>query len=73
MTEPVRLHKQEKTSYVNLLNNRVEAWVLSHATLCLFVLMALLLIGFVMVCFAICGASAVESGTMRNFMNGGYV
>ena len=31
----------------------------------------LCLIGFIAVCFYICGISAVESGAMRNFINGG--
>lgn len=33
----------------------------------------LCLIGFISVCFYICGISAVESGGMRNFINGGLV
>ena len=33
----------------------------------------LCLIGFVAVCFHICGISAVESGGMRNFVNGGFI
>ena len=31
----------------------------------------LCLIGFIAVCFHICGISATESGMMRNFINGG--
>ena len=33
----------------------------------------LCLIGFIGVCFYVCGISAVESGGMRNFVNGGYI
>ena len=33
----------------------------------------LCLIGFIAVCFSICGISAVESGGMRNFINGGLI
>lgn len=28
---------------------------------------------FIIVCFKFCGISAVESGTMRNFINGGVI
>lgn len=62
MSKPVRLHKQESDSWFNLLNY-IEAWVLSHATLCLTLFIGVLILLFVIVCFAICGASAVESGT----------
>ena len=63
---PVRLHKQPESKVSPFLNkamSMVEEWMLNHATLCLFVLMALLIALFVMLMFAICGVSAVESGT----------
>ena len=66
MSKPARLHKQEDNQFSPFLNKimaMVEAWVLSHATLCLFVLLALLMALFVTLMFAICGVSAVESGT----------
>ena len=63
MSKPVRLHKVDDSPFLDKFMTSIEAWVLSHATLCLFVLMALLIALFVMLCFAICGVSAVESGT----------
>ena len=62
--QPVRLGKVENQNHLcNHFFDIVEEWLLSHSTLCLFVLLALLCSLFVMVCFAICGVSAVESGT----------
>ena len=65
MKEPVRLAKQENNSHLryHFFSNRVEEWLLSHSTLCLTILLALLCSLFVLLCFAICGVSAVESGT----------
>ena len=62
---PVRLGKVDKNDFsiLNKLMAIVEAWILNHATLCLFVLLALLMALFVTLMFAICGVSAVESGT----------
>ena len=60
---PVRLAKQTNDSpFLNKLMGRIEEWVWEHTTLCLFVLMALLIALFVVLMFAICGVSAVESG-----------
>lgn len=67
MSKPARLAKQSDDNqfspFLNKFMTLVEEWLWNHATLCLFVLMALLIALFVMVCFAICGVSAVESGT----------
>ena len=71
---PVRLGKVEDNGYpYNYLLDRVEEWCYNHSTLCLIILLALLSAFFVMLCFAICGVSAVESGAMRNFVNRGLV
>ena len=74
MSEPARLYKKtDNVSPVNHIFDKIEAWILSHAPLllALFLIMGVAL--FIMLCFAICGISAVESGGMRNFVNGGYV
>jgi len=71
MSEPVRLHKREQKEdlkLTSLLMDKVEAWILNHAFLFLFVLMALLIALFVCVIYAMTGISAVESGGIRNFM-----
>jgi hypothetical protein len=78
MSKPVRLAKKEpKTndvySFFNNLTDIVEAWALSHALLCLIVLTSLLMALFVTVIFLMIGVSAVESGAMRNFVNGGLI
>ena len=74
-SKPARLHKVDNNDFsiLNKLMSMVEDWVLSHSLLCLFVLLAVLTSLFVMVCFAICGISATESGGMRNFVNGGIL
>ena len=64
---PVRLAKQTNNGYpYNYLLDRVEEWLLCHSTLCLFVLLALLTALFVMLCFAIIGVSATDSGIYCN-------
>ena len=67
MSKPARLHKVEETNHVSPFLNKfmtmVEEWAWNHATLLLFILMALLTALFVVLMFAICGVSAVESGT----------
>ena len=70
MREPVRLAKQENQSYsfYNSLMDKVEAWVLNHATLCLFVAMAFLIACFTVLIFAICGISTMESGAQYNHL-----
>lgn len=67
MREPVRLQKKEDIS------DKIEAWAYAHALLlfALFLIMGVVL--FIMLCFAVCGISSVESGGMRNFVNGGGI
>lgn len=71
MSQPARLHKKEaKVSPVIYLNEKMEAWVLSHATICLFVLLTVLLVLFVMLIYLLTGVSATESGvTYNQFQN----
>ena len=69
---PVRLNKVESNAddvilaLYHSLMGKVEAWVLSHAMLCLIVLMCLLMAIFVTVIFVITGVSATESGVQYN-------
>ena len=76
MSSPARLHRKEENSSVNkvsqfyrLVMDTIEAWVLSHAFLCLIIAMCLLMALFVTLIFAITGVSAVESGTYYNNLN----
>ena len=69
---PVRLEKVEKkaddvllTLYHSIMN-RVEAWVLSHAFLCLIILTCFLMAAFVVLIFLLTGVSATESGVQYN-------
>ena len=65
---PARLHKQEDTEndfYGNLINS-IEALAIRHATLLFILAIVLLLALFVTLIFALCGVSAVESGTVYN-------
>ena len=67
--QPVRLAKQtENNSYpfITRLMDKVEEWVLTHATLCLFVAMAFMIALFTVLLFAIVGVSATESGVQYN-------
>ena len=69
---PARLHKKEtQVSPVNHIFDKIEAWALSHAPLLLALFLIMGVVLFIILCFAICGISAVESGGMRNFINGG--
>ena len=79
---PVRLDKQpEKKHHFdtanffcnNDLKTKVEAWCIKHASPCMLISIIVFLLAFVVLCSALCGVSALESGGMRNFMNGGYL
>ena len=65
MSRPVRLDKQDNghNSFSFNLWCRIEAWAIAHATILipLFVIIGLFL--FIMLCYTLCGVSAVESGT----------
>ena len=73
MSSPARLHRKEENSSVNkvsqfyrLVMDTIEAWVLSHAFLCLIVAICLLMALFVTLIFAITGVSATDSGMQYN-------
>ena len=67
MNKPARLGKQVNQNHLyNHFFDRVEEWLLCHSTLCLFVLLAVLITLFVMLCWAICGVSATDSGLQYN-------
>jgi hypothetical protein len=73
MSSPARLHRKEENSSVNkvsqfyrLVMDTIEAWVLSHAFLCLIVTICLLMALFVVLIFAITGVSATDSGMQYN-------
>ena len=67
MNQPVRLHRKEENSSVSQkMVSRVEAWIYSHALLCLIVLTCLLMALFVTLIFIITGVSATESGMQYN-------
>ena len=70
MSKPVRLAKVEDTkttfNVTSLILDKIEAWVLSHAFLCLIVAMCLLMALFVTVIFVMTGVSATESGAVYN-------
>ena len=73
MSSPVRLHRKDNSSVKNkvshigrLVMDTIEAWVLSHAFLCLIIAMCLLMALFVTLIFAITGVSATDSGLQYN-------
>ena len=74
MSSPARLHRKEENSSVKnkvsqfyrLVMDTIEAWVLSHAFLCLIIAMCLLMALFVTLIFAITGVSATDSGMQYN-------
>ena len=75
--QPVRLHKVEPESNFNHFYNSmieyVEEWALTHSALLLIIAVSLLIALFVAMIFLLTGVSAVESGAMRNFVNGGQL
>ena len=67
---PARLGKEENNvSPLIICQQRIEAWVLSHATLCLAILLIALMIAFIALAYAICGVSATGD-TIYNGMGG---
>lgn len=67
---PVRLNKKStREDY----RREINYWVTRNFGIIAIIAIVFLLIVFLMVCFTIVGVSAVESGAMRNFLNGGYV
>ena len=64
MNQPVRLYKVETMS----LQDRLEQFVLDHATFFLGLAIVLLFALFVTLIVTMCGASATESGLQYNQM-----
>lgn len=60
--QPVRLAKKLTPE------EKVEAWTKAHAHILLPILIVMLILLCLGLCFALVGVSAVESGTMRNFL-----
>ena len=63
--EPVRLAKKDNnvSPFLNKIEMKLEDWVWRHAHILLPIFIMLGIILFVLLCYAICGVSAVESGT----------
>ena len=55
---PARLDKQDDVSPLIICQQRIEAWVLSHATLCLTIALIVLMTLFIALAYAIVGVSA---------------
>ena len=64
--KPVRLNKVDDSYY---LSDRIDAWCTRHFTFCLAVALVLFSIFFVMLCYAVVGVSATESGVQYNQFN----
>ena len=70
MSEPVRLYKKtDNVSPVNHIFDKVEAWILSHASIFLFFALVMLFVLFVMLIWVLTGVSATESGVTYNQFN----
>lgn len=65
MSVPVRLNKKTE----NTMWERIDAWALAHANILMPICIVTLLILFALLCYAIIGVSAVESGTVYNHFN----
>lgn len=68
----VRLHKKEETT-PNKLSLKIYNCYAQHYKIVNIFAIFLFLILFCEICFLIVGVSAVESGNLRNFINGGYL
>lgn len=51
----------------------VDYWIAKNWNFIALAAILILLISFVLFMFWLCGVSAVESGNMRNFINGGVI
>lgn len=76
---PVRLDKKpEKKHHFdtanffcnNDLKTKVEAWCIKHASACMLISIIVFLLAFVVLCFALCGASATEANNYYYHMGG---
>ena len=69
MSAPVRLHKKADDKFnSSLLLDKIEAWCLNHASFCLLVLFVSLSLLFAVLCFALVGVSATDSGIQYNHL-----
>ena len=62
MSKPVRLAKQNDYT----LSDKIDAWCSRHFMLCLTIALILFGILFVVLCYAVIGVSATESGLQYN-------
>ena len=67
MSTPARLHKKEEGTLMDL-HKKMEGILLRYGHILIPLIVILALIGFVALCFLICGASATESGLQYNQM-----
>lgn len=71
---PARLDKKADKTEINInyilssVTKSIEAWILSHAFLCLIVAICLLMALFVVLIFILTGVSATDSGAVYNNM-----
>lgn len=67
---PARLYKKtDNVSPVNHIFDKVEAWILSHASIFLFLALVMLFVLFVMLIWLLTGVSGTESGVTYNQFN----
>ena len=62
MSKPVRLAKQDNYT----ISDRIDAWCSRHFIFCLTVALIVFAIVFVLLCYAVIGVSATESGLQYN-------
>ena len=68
--KPARLHKKKESSSISQsIIDGIDAWVQTHALLCLIVFICLLMAMFVVLIFTLTGVSATESGVVYNQFN----
>lgn len=65
-----KISNREKRIYMKI---RFSLWIERNFYIIALAAIVFLLVFFVLFCFCIVGVSALESGAMRNFMNGGLV
>lgn len=65
------LRKEDNLPIMSYIKIKATAWIFSHPTLCLAIAITIISILFVIVMYSMVGICAVESGGMRNFINGG--
>ena len=71
MSTPARLHKQQEKEVdimMKTIQQRAENIILRYGHILIPLLVVLALIGFIALCFVICGASATDSGVQYNAM-----